>query len=395
MASPFPRSAQRIAVVIAALLLAVVALQSAALQLMRVGALPVLPTALFEDARIVLLRSGVAEPMLATRQRLPEAAFTTARRAHRADPLDPLPFVVAGLAERDRPRALALFAEAMRRDPRLSAARLHLIRAALQSGRFDRGIAVLAQTVSLRPDQAPTLIPALLVARAAPDGDAVVMRAMRRDPVLRDKAAIYLASTADPDRLVLRLAGMGLSPGARDIAIAQLARSNRYTDAHRLWRGTEPDASAEPFDPELRGTKAPAPFGWALASDSNLNAYFGDNGGHLTAEMFGQVRTPVVTQSVLLPPGRYQMIAEAQSLSPALSGGAFDWSIGCAGPRAGATPDLATMRFAASTSGLQRRALAFVVPPGCSAQALTLTGAPGDSGRSFKMQFTSIRILPA
>jgi len=392
---PFSPFAQRIAILIAGLLLAAVALQSAALQLMRVGALPILPATFLEDARVILLRGGIAEPMLATSERLPATALARARRAHRADPLDPLPFVVAGLAERDRPRALALFTEAMRRDPRLSAARLHLIRAALQSGRFKQGIAVLAQTVSLRPDQAPTLIPALLVARAAPDGDAVVMRAMRRDPVLRDKAAIYLASTADPDRLVLRLAGMGLSPGARETAIAQLARSNRYTDAYRLWRGTEPAASAEPFDPDLRGIKAPAPFGWTLASDSNLNAYFGDNGEHLTAEMFGQVSTPVVTQSILLPPGRYQMTATAQSLSPALSGGAFDWSIGCAGASTGATPDLATMRFTAATTGAQRRASAFVVAPNCPAQTLTLTGVPGDTGRSFKMRFTSIRIRPA
>lgn len=395
MTLPLPRPAQRIVILIAALLLVLVALQSAALQFMRVGALPILPAASFGDARVILLRGGIAEPMLTTRERLPVSALAIARRAHRADPLDPLPFVVAGLTERDGSRAGPLFAQGMRRDPRLSAARLHLIRVALQSGRFEQGIGILAQTVSLRPDQAPTLIPALLVARAAPDGDAIVTRAMRRDPVLRDKAAVYLASAADPDRLVLRLADMGLSPGARDTAIAQLARSNRYADAYRLWRGSEPGVGAEPFDPELRGTKAPAPFGWTLASDSNLNAYFGENGGHLTAEMFGQVRTPVVTQSVLLPPGRYQMTAEAQSLSPALSGGAFDWSIDCAGPSTGATPDLATMRFAAATTGVQRRAIAFIVPPACPAQTLTLTGAPGDSGRSFKMRFTFIRILPA
>ena len=390
-----PQSVQRIAIVLAALLLVLVAVQSAAVRLVRIGALPTLLVTLFDDARTVLLRSGIAEPMLTTRERLPATTLATARVAHHADPLDPLPFVVAGLTERDGARALALFEQSVRRDPRLSAGRLHLIRAALQNGRFDQGIAMLAQTVSLRPDQAPTLIPALLLARAAPEGDAIVMRAMRRDALLRDKAAIYLASAPDPDRLLPRLAAFGLSPGARVTVIAQLARSNRFTDAYRLWRGTEPGAGAEPFDPELRGIKASAPFGWTLASDSNLNAYFGDDAGHLTAEMFGQVRTTVVTQLVLLPPGRYQLIAAAQSLSPPLTGGAFDWSIACAGTNTGVVSDLATLRFPAASDGPQQRATTVVVPPACPAQTLTLTGAPGDSGRSFKMRFTLVRVRPA
>lgn len=395
MTRPLPRTAQRIVILLAATVLVLVVLQSAAVRLMRVGALPTGPVTLFGDARTILLRSDIAEPMLATRDRLPLAMLAPARAAHRADPLDPLPFVVAGLAERDGARALALFEQGVRRDPRLSAARLHLIRAALQAGRFDQGIAMLAQTVSLRPDQAPTLIPALLAARAAPGGDATVMRAMRRNPALRDKAAVYLASTPDPDRLLPRLAALGLSPDARVATIAQLARGNRFTDAYRLWRGIEPGTGPEPFDPELRGTKAPAPFGWTLASDSNLNAFFGDDAGHLTAEMFGQVRTPVVTQTILLPPGRYQLVAAAQSLSPPLTGGAFDWSIGCAGSNARASDDLASMRFPAASSGPQQRATVFVVPPACPAQTLTLTGAPGDSGRSFKMRFTAVRVRPA
>jgi hypothetical protein len=387
-------SAQRVVVPIVALALTVVAVQSAAIRLLQMGTLSILPVGLFDDARTILLRSGVAEPMLTTRDRLSPTLLGPARAAHRADPLDPLPFVVAGLIERDRRRARALFEQGARRDPRLSASRLHLIRTALQTGRYDQGIALLAQTVSLRPDQASTLMPALLLARAAPNGGATVMRAMRRDANLRNKAAVYLASAPDPDGLLPRLAAMGLSDEARTTAIAQLARSNRFTEAYHLWRGAAPGTTAEPFDPELRGLKAPAPFGWTLASDSNLTAFFGDDaGGHLAAEMFGRVRTPVVTQSILLKPGRYRLVAAAQSLSPALTGGAFDWSVNCADARSGAY--LATMRFAAASSGAQSRAVDFTVAPTCPAQTLTLTALPGDNGRSFKMRFTAIRVEPA
>jgi hypothetical protein len=395
MVALLPRTAQRVLILLAALLLALVLLQSAAVRLMRIGSIPVLPTTLFDDARTILLRRGVAEPMLTTRDRLPPAMLAPARAAHLADPLDPLPFVVAGLVERDGERAHALFEQSMRRDPRLSASRLHLIRIALQTGRYDQAIALLAQTVSLRPDQAGTLMPALLLARAAPGGDTIVMRAMRADPVLRDRAAVYLASAPDPDRLLPRLAAMGLSNPARVTAIAQLARSNRFADAYRLWRGNAHGTTPEPFDPDLRGLKAPAPFGWTLASDSNLTAYFGDDAGagHLTAEMFGQVRTLVATQSVLLAPGRYQLVATAQSLSPALTGGAFDWSIACAGVQENST--LATIRLPAASTGVQTRATTFVVPPDCVAQTMTLTAIPGEVGRSFKMQFIAIRVRPA
>lgn len=302
-------------------------------------------------------------------QEAPPPAFDLVERAARAAPLEPQPFIVAGVRAQlkgDAATADRAFEAARLRDPRSLPARYFLASTRLQRGNVE-GLRDVAALARLAPNGGPALVPYIAAFAAQPKARGPIRTMFRDNPDIREGVLSSLAGDANNLRLVLQLGGetnLANAPWAAKM-ISTLVASRRYSDARALWERAGGTRTEGLFDGDFRNASVPPPFNWELSSSSLGLAE--RRSGRLQVIFYGQDSGTLARQLLLLPPGRYQLRAPASGSD---GSGALQWAVRCEG-REG---ELA--RAAAGKAGL-----AFAVPADCPAQWLELVGRASDFGQ--------------
>jgi hypothetical protein len=155
--------------------------------------------------------------------------------------------------------------------------------------------------------------------------------------------------------------------------IGQLLQQGEYDRAAGLWSDLFPGdlvslknrAEAELTWPQPELAKLALPFGWRLRETGDRSVEFArsSNGtGELLIAPFGQVLIePIVSRTILLPPGRYDIFSKAPASEMPIS-----WTMRClpSGQSIDASPTGAPAIWRVD------------VPVGCRASELTLVPSP-------------------
>lgn len=300
--------------------------------------------------------------------------FAQLEQAARAAPIEPQPFIVAGIRAQLNGRqdqAERAFEAARLRDPRSLPARYFLATSKLQRGDVE-GLRDVAALARLSPGGITSIAPYLAAFVQQQPAWGPIRAIFRDNPEVRGVVLSSLASDPDNFRLVLAL-GNTVDPAKGpwlETMIATLIAARQYDRAKLLWERTAGipagAQSADLFDPDFRNASALPPFNWQLTSSSLGLAE--RRSGRLQVIFYGQDSGTLARQLLLLPPGRYRLSA------PATGGDRSDsllWLVRCDGPspsELGRAP-------------IRQNGLAFEVPGNCPAQWIELVGRASDFGR--------------
>ena len=302
-------------------------------------------------------------------QAIDPSAFALLERAARRAPLEPQPFIVAGIRAQlsgQADMADRAFAAARLRDPRSLPARYFLATSRLQRGDIE-GLRDVAALARLEPNGGKALVPYLANLARQPQARAGIRAMFRASPGVRD--AVLSSLAADPGNVGLVLAlGETADPAKGPwlkTMIDVLIANRRYAEAKSLWERTAGTRSQGLFDADFRNPSPLPPFNWELTSSSLGLAE--RRSGRLQVIFHGQDSGTLARQLMLLPPGQYRISAPASGPD---GSGALHWLVRC---------DKGTGELA--RAAVRQGGLAFGVPAGCPAQWLELTARATDFGR--------------
>lgn len=366
---------RRALVVIAAMLLVATIVRNAAVKMPAqsspAGAASVWPT--HPTAEISLAMTEIARAAR-DRRPIPPSVFALIGDAATKDPLAPEPFLVRGVqAELAGKGALAqrAFEAAQWRDPRSLPAAYFLADRYVRAGNVDRGLSQIAALARLSPDGATTAGPYIAAFAANPANWPVLRRAFRSNPELAGPALNALASNIATVPAVLALADPGAKASqAQWLAplLNTLTGAGEYTKARAIWAKASAARTDELIhDARFTDKVAPPPFNWSLTS-SAVGLAERQPGGRLHILFYGQEDGILATQLLLLKPGPYRLTM--QLFGDPARARSLNWSIWC--DKAPAPISSVTLEAAAA------RGWGFIVPAGCAAQWLKLSGASGD-----------------
>jgi hypothetical protein len=308
------------------------------------------------------------------------AAFALLEDAALAAPLEPQPFIVAGIRAQlggQAEQADRAFAAARLRDPRSLPARYFLATSRLQRGDIE-GLRDVAALTRLEPNGGKALVPYLADLARQPRAREGISTMFRSSPTLRN--AVLSAMATDPGNagIVLALGGTADPSSAPWLKtmIATLVANRRYAEARRLWERTAGTRYDGLFDADFRNGSALAPFNWELTSSSLGLAE--RRSGRLQVIFHGQDSGTLARQLLLLGPGRYRISAPASGSDGA---GALYWVVRC---------DQGQGELARAAAG--RGGLVFEVPASCPAQWLELNARESDFGRQAETSIGPMRL---
>lgn len=330
------------------------------------------------SATIALATSEIASASGAGKP-IDPSTFERLEDAARAAPLEPQPFIVAGiraqLAGRDD-AAKQAFEAARLRNPRLLPARYFLAAHQLERGDVN-GLRDVAALARMAPNGVETIAP-YLAAFAQQERAWPAIRALFADNrPIRETVLSTLARDPANLRPVLALGGTydpAKAPWLQGM-IDSLVAKQQYRQARRLWERTAgiADGSGPPglFDPSFSNARALPPFNWELTSSSIGLAE--RRLGRLQVVFYGQTGGTLARQLLLLPPGRFRIAAPATGDGPA---DLLFWQVRCASGRQPAE---------IARSPARRGRFEFEVPANCPAQWLELNGQTSDFGRETEL----------
>lgn len=321
------------------------------------------------------------------------------------EPLQPLPFVRAGLAASlsgDDRTAEAQMVHAVRLDPRSTSARSWLFNLYLREERFGEAIEQAAVLYKLEPALEAPLSRTLAILSQLDDARAIIIKRLAGTPyldallgslppgLLSEQALFQFAAAADPRTRV----------DTQGRIIADLLGRKEYAATARalrlFHRPTDP-AGTLVHDGSFAGTKAPPPFTWSLTTSADVRAEATADASRsaLHVERFTASPATAARQSVLLKPGIYRLshLVKAGGQAPANGGSSpFAWTITCPDlPR----PTLATLPMGAVTSSDWRlTAWTFEVPSACNLVELALTAPLADFPLKADVKITRVRLDP-
>ena len=321
---------------------------------------------------------------------------SVARRA----PLAVEPFLIKGAiaqSEQQAKRAEQLFVEAARRDPRSAAARYFLAQLYLASGRPGEGLrhaSVLTRLVTGGP---AALVPAIAQYAKSPGAVPNLRRMFAGDPGLRDAVLSDLARDAGNFDLIIALAGGDIghsdlrpAPAWQGQLLGSLIEGGDVARAHVLWLRisglrTTPKGL---FNPRFAKLSAPAPFNWTFGSgDFGFAESVAD--GSLQVMYYGRADAQFASQTLLLPPGTYELRARVVRTSDGDGGSGLAWSVAC---RAG-DKTLLNLPIGDVEDAARPIAGRFTVPAGCSSQIIQLAGAPREYARSEQVTISDLKLV--
>jgi hypothetical protein len=200
------------------------------------------------------------------------ATFARLEQAARKAPLEPQPFLVAGVRAQLQgriDRAERAFEAARLRDPRSLPARYFLATSKLQRGDIE-GLRDVAALARLEPNGGQSLVPYLADLARQPRALGGIRGMFRDSPGIRYSVLTNLAADPDNVGLVLALGGTTEPAAAPWLGtmVRTLVANHRYGEAKRLWERTAGARSKGLFDPDFRNSSALPPFNWELTSSS-------------------------------------------------------------------------------------------------------------------------------
>lgn len=199
-------------------------------------------------------------------------------------------------------------------------------------------------------------------------------------------------------RLITELAAAGspITPAERAIYLTRLVQVGQGRAAYDDWLRSRPAAErrgAMSWDGGFEHVPATgtlgAPFEWQLTPESTGTAGIepGEGGGQrLWVSPGRDYRGRVISQTVILAPGRYQLNARVKGDSASAG---LRWSIRCVPGDAELPQDVGSP----GGSGRNFATIAFSVPAGCTAQSLAveLEASDGDGGENVTIDDVVIR----
>ena len=254
-----------------------------------------------------------------------------------------------------------------------------------------------------QPDLEPRLLPIVAALTGVPAARAALAATLAENPPWRDAVLPDLA-TKGPDlaaveALFFDLRARGSSPddAAFGALLFRLAAVGRYADARAMWvKLASPRQAAlavTPYDGDFRKAPGPEPFNWRIhaleGGDARMELVPGV-GSALTVSYPASAKPTIAEQLLTLSPGAYRLSGKWR-VTGAARGAAVAWTVNCAadgaplgGWRHGLDSQIAWTSFDA----------AIVVPPGCAAQWLRLSGQAGDGFEDVGAAFTALSIAP-
>ena len=382
---------RRLIVVAAALLLAV--------QIVRNGAVTALATLkpsaaakLWADHPSVEISLGLADIGRATRERrtIDPRTFAMIDDAAAKSPLASEPFLVRGVEVQvhgDLDTARRAFLEAQWRDPRSTPAAYFLANYYYRSGNGLKGLEQTALLARLSPGGSLAL--PYVAAYARDRSNWPQMRELfRSQPELEGGVLTALASDAGNADAILALAGPGFrkpdSPWV-PVLLSSLVASQDYSQARAIWSSIAGGSgNALLFDESFSNPRPPAPFNWSLVS-STLGLAERQPGNRLHVIFYGNEDGVLASELLQLSAGVYRL--QMQLAGAPVHAEALRWSIRCdksSEPAASIGLDQAA-----------RSGWTFVVPTGCQAQWIELSGRSGDIAQQSEAIITGLSLKRA
>ncbi|HEX8553358.1 MAG TPA: hypothetical protein VF695_01500 [Sphingomonas sp.] len=334
------------------------------------------------DAGVTLAKA--TEALVRQRGLLSPADLDAVRRAATAAPLDARAFLILGhqqLLDAQPQRAVKTLEAGQRLDPRQRLIHLLLLDRYLRTARYAESATQFAVLARLMGGTQAPIAAAMAQMALAPETRDAVRRTLATDAMLERRVLVALArSDTDPAPIfALASARARAEAGNKDswgpVLVSRLVERDRYAAARAVWQRVHrlPDAAvATPiFDARLAKSPASPPFNWTLASGSLGAADI--RAGGLAVDYYGRESGDLASQLLVLRPGRYRF---AVTVEPGKTDAASKliWTIACAG-----NGQTALMNMPVIAAVAKRRIAAdFAVPPGCSAQSLTLRGEAGE-----------------
>lgn len=239
-----------------------------------------------------------------------------ARRALTSEPLDSRPFVVAAAADfpdprsAGTPRAAALLAEALRRNPRSRPARLLLLRRYAASGRLKEALGQIAALKRLNSDATDQMLTMLGQGLTSPRDVEEAMGELARYPELAPGFVRGVVARPRERSLVVRLANglpdsLRADPVVRGALLNALVDANAVAEARRLF-GPEPGTgpAALVHSPDFADATTPPPFNWTLEESASGVAERAPDG--LAVNFYGRESGTLASQLLGLTPGSYR-----------------------------------------------------------------------------------------
>jgi hypothetical protein len=382
-----------LAAALAALLIAIVVVRNAAVDAFA-DTKPRAAAKVWAGHPEVELQNGlvdIAEAMRARRQVDPKVFALIADAARKA-PLDAQPYLVRGVQAQiggNSKEAEQAFLSAQMRDPRSLPAAYFLADHYLRNG-----------------DAAHATEQVALVARLAPSGPQTVapyVAALARDranwPFLRNLLK------GDAQLHVLSLSEMAKDPANADAVVAiagfnsnsapptwlptlldGLVKDGQYPKAREIWAklsNAHDAAGTLLYDPTFSAPSPPPPFNWQMTS-STVGLAERQKGEAAHILYYGQEDGPLLSQLLVLPPGRYRLLVKI--LPGSSHPDALDWHINCA--KSDRELARAKLSDVAAASGLT-----FTVPADCPAQNLSLSGSSSDMPQQSDVTITGLKLL--
>ncbi|MGF1549994.1 MAG: tetratricopeptide repeat protein [Sphingomonadaceae bacterium] len=327
------------------------------------------------------------------------AAMERIKKALYRAPLSDEAFFYGGLEavmEDDGRRALPLFEEARRRQPRERTTRLLLLDQYLRAGETQASANELVLLTQLIPQAGKVLYGELARLASDPQTRPALAEALRDDPEISSNLLARLAETgADPD-LILALAGeldTSRHRSWQQPLLESLVERGDYRRARALWRQfadikEQPEQSV--YDPRFRGLRGPPPFNWALGGGGEAIVELGRGAG-LTLEFYGRRDAALASQLLTLPSGEYRLRLAAEGESDG-EGGMLLAKVVCADGE----KELLSLPLTELDYVRRRFGSTFDVPArDCDAQWLRIEGKGAEFPSTQRATFVSIEIEKA
>jgi hypothetical protein len=321
------------------------------------------------------------------------------------EPLQPLPFVRAGLAaslEGNDRKAEAQMVHAVRLDPRNTSARSWLFNLYLREERFGEAMDQAMVLFNLEPTLQAPLSRTLAILSQLDDARAIIIQRFAGTPYLDailgslppgqlgEQALLQFAAAADPKTRV----------DTQSRIIADLLGRKDYAATARAlrgFRGHAGQAEGLVYDGSFSGAKGPQPFTWSLttSADVRAEAIADASGSALHVERFTASPAIVARQSILIKPGKYRLSHLLKTGDQPPSNGAsphFAWTVTCPElPK----PTLATLPLSvAAASEWGPTAWTFEVPSTCKLVELALLAPLEDLPVRSDVKVKRVRLDP-
>jgi len=275
---------------------------------------------------------------------------------------------------------------------------------AIVAGDALAGLPRLDALLRSEPDLEPRLFPIIPALLTRPAVGSALSARLSANPPWRDAVLSDLAAkgpdTAAVGGLFLDLRSRSASPDDHEfgVLLTRIAAAGRYDDARALWKGlvglTPSQAAAAPYDGAFRGAPGMPPFNWHIypleSGAAQMEAMPG-TGFALTMSYPASAKPTIAEQLLMLTPGAYHL-AGRWRVTGAAPGAGVSWTLNCAADGAA----VGEWRHDVDTqTAWSIFDVGFVVPSGCTAQWLRLSGQAGTGFGDVGAAFTGLSIHPA